>query len=75
MKLHKMSFVYIEQRPTGVGQWFIIGKGHHYDPDGEVYLHSDGIWSTVVVGYDSKGLAEVKLAEMGYREGVIYAVE
>jgi len=48
--------------------WYILGKGHHYNPEGFVYLWPDGVWSSLAnEPYATRELAEASLH--GYKEG------
>jgi hypothetical protein len=64
-----MSFIHIAERSLG---WFVIGRGHQYEPQGEVYLWPDGIWSTLDSGAqcETQDEAESRLKQYRYKVGV-----
>lgn len=65
-----MTYIHIIRRSA---RWLIVALGHQYEPEGEVYLWNDRLWSTLDVGagssYGSKREAAEFLASCGYREG------
>ena len=63
----KLKSIYIIRRDSS---WLIVGLGHPYDFEGEVYLWDDGIWSSEPkgAGYPTKEYAVAALKKYGYKE-------